>query len=310
MKILVTGGAGYIGSVLVPELLAAGHSVTVLDNFMYRQNSLAMCCRYPRFAVYREDVRDMDQVGPHLSWPDVVIPLAGLVGAPLCDQNPIDAVQVNLSAQLGLLKAMSQDQLCVMPITESVYGTNAEVCTEETPTNALSTYGKHKVRVEERLLARKNSVSLRLATVFGMSPRMRLDLLINDFTWRAMRDRAFVVFEGNYRRTSVHVSDVAKAFLHAIKNDLRGVFNVGAVHCTKVELCEAIKRQVPFFSYEEAGKTPKDQAGRDPDQRNYVVSDEKIRATGFEPKVMLGAGIAELLMGYRTLTNIRYGNAA
>lgn len=310
MKILVTGGAGYIGSILVPELLEMGHSVAVIDNFMYRQNSLATCFRNPRFSVYRADVRNIAQIEPILLWPDVVIPLAGLVGAPLCDQNPIDAWLVNVTAQEHLLGALSENQLVVMPITESVYGSNAEVCTEETPTNALSSYGKHKVQVEKALLARKNSVSLRLATVFGMSPRMRLDLLINDFTFRALRDRAFVVFEGHYRRTSVHVTDVSAAFRHAIENDLRGVFNVGAVHCTKVELCESIKKQVPYFSYEEAGKTPKDQAGRDPDQRNYIVSDEKIRATGFEPKVALERGIAELLMGYRTLSNIRYGNAA
>lgn len=310
MKILVTGGAGYIGSVLVPELLAAGHHVTVLDNFMYRQHSLAMCCRYPKFSVHRADVRDMNQIGPHVGGADVVIPLAGLVGAPLCEQNPIDAWLVNLSAQEDLLGALSDDQICIMPITESVYGSNAEVCTEETPTNALSTYGEHKVEVEAYLLTRKNSVSLRLATVFGMSPRMRLDLLINDFTWRAMHDRSFVVFEGHYRRTSVHVTDVAAAFLHAISADLRGVFNVGAVHCTKIELCDAIKAQVPYFSYQEAGTAPKDQAGRDPDQRNYVVSDAKIRATGYEPKVTLEAGITELLMGYRTLSNTRYGNVA
>lgn len=310
MKILVTGGAGYIGSVLVPELLKDGHHVTVLDNFMYRQHSLALCCRYPNFTVHRADVRDSEQALPHLVGVDVVIPLAGLVGAPLCDQNPIDAALVNLYAQIKLLKALADDQLVIMPITESVYGENGEVCTEETPVNPLSLYGRHKVEVEEALLARRNSVSLRLATVFGMSPRMRLDLLINDFTWRAVRDRAFVVFEGHYRRTSVHVTDVVSAFVHALDVGLRGVFNVGAVHCTKIELCEAIKAQVPYFSYEEAGKAPKDQVGRDPDQRNYIVSDAKIRATGYEPVVALEAGIAELLMGYRTLSNIRYGNAA
>lgn len=310
MKILVTGGAGYIGSVLVPELLKAGHKVTVLDNFMYRQNSLAMCCRDPNFTVHRVDVRDGGQLWRYLAWPDIVIPLAGLVGAPLCEQNEIDAKLVNLDSQLKLLSALSAEQMVVMPITESVYGSNASICNEDSPVNPLSLYGRHKVEVEKALLDRENSVSLRLATVFGMSPRMRLDLLINDFTWRALKDRAFVVFEGHYRRTSVHVTDVSAAFRHAIREDLRGVFNVGAVHCTKVELCEAIKKQVPYFSYEEAGKAPKDTAGRDPDQRNYVVSDAKIRATGYAPKVGLEDGITELLMGYRTLSNARYGNAA
>lgn len=308
LKILVTGGAGYIGSVLVPMLLDEGHRVTVLDNFMYRENSLATVCGNPQFDVHRVDVRDIAALVPHLRDADMVIPLAALVGAPLCELNPTDAILTNLRAPLYLLEALSEDQLCVMPITESVYGASSEVCTEETPYNPLSTYGHHKVEVEKALLARKNSVSLRLATVFGMSPRMRLDLLVNDFTWRAVKDRAFVVFEGHYRRTSVHVLDVAEAFLHSINRGLRGVFNVGAAHCTKMELCEAIKRQVPYFSYELARKTPKDEAGRDPDQRNYVVSDLKLRDTGFAPKVNLDQGISELLVGYRMLSNSRYSN--
>lgn len=308
MNILVTGGAGYIGSVLVPELLAAGHRVMVLDNFLYRENSLAACCRYAKFGVDRVDVRDLDAVKPYLRSADVVIPLAALVGAPLCELNPVDAILTNLRAPLMMLRELSSDQLVIMPTTESVYGSSAEVCTEETPYNPLSTYGQHKVEVEKALLTRANSVSLRLATVFGMSPRMRLDLLVNDFTWRALKDRAFVVFEGDYRRTSVHVRDVAWAFQHVLERALRGVFNVGAVHCTKIELCEVIRAQMPYFSYELAAKAPRDQTGRDPDQRNYVVSDAKIRASGYEPRMNLEQGIAELLIGYRMLGNNRYGN--
>ena len=187
-----------------------------------------------------------------------------------------------------------------MPTTESSYGSNADVCTEKTALNPLSTYAKHKVEVENALLARGNCVSLRLATVFGMSPRMRLDLLVNDFTWRAMKDRAFVVFEGKYRRTCVHVSDVARAMIHAL--GLSGVYNVGSVTLTKLSLCEAIKKHIPDFIYVEAP------AGYDPDQRDYIVSDKKLRQTGFVPEVYLDLGIQELLKGYRMLKNSVHGN--
>ena len=311
MKIVVTGGAGYIGSILVPRLLDAGHHVTVLDNFLYGENSLATSCLHKKFAVHRVDVRNLDDVRPFIKHADVIIPLAGLVGAPLCDLNPVDAELVNLIAPISMFKILAPDQLVVMPTTESSYGSNAEVCTEETPLNPLSTYAQHKVQVEQALMERSvNSISLRLATVFGMSPRMRLDLLVNDFTWRAFKDRAFVVFEGHYRRTSVHVTDVARAIVHAVATDeMRNqIFNVGAVSVTKLELCATIKRQVPYFAYMEMGTSPKDYRGTDPDQRNYVVSDAKIRKTGFTPNVTLERGIAELLMGYRMLGNNRYGN--
>ncbi len=311
MKILCTGGAGFIGSILVPRLLADGHKVTVLDNFLYGENSLAQCCINPNFSVHRVDVRDHNAVRPFLKEPDVIIPLAGLVGVPLGDLNPIDAELVNLDSKLRLFRSLSPTQLVVMPTTESSYGSNDEICTEETPLNPLSIYAKHKVIVEEALMARSvNSISLRLATVFGMSPRMRLDLLVNDFTWRAMKDRALVVFEGHYRRTSVHVTDVARAMIHAINTDqMRSqIYNVGAVSVTKLELCDKIKEQVPYFNYVEWEGKPKDQWGQDPDQRNYVVSDRKIRETGFAPLVTLEEGIRELLVGYRTLNNNRYGN--
>lgn len=303
MKILVTGGSGYIGSVLTPMLLQEGHSVTVLDSMLYGQQSLALCAGHPNFDVYRVDCRDANAVRPYLAPADVVIPLAALVGAPLCDLNPVDAELINLKAPLELFTMLSSDQLVIMPTTESVYGKNAELCTEDTPTNPLSTYGLHKKHVENAMLARGNSISLRLATVFGMSPRMRLDLLVNDFVWRAQKDRAFVVFEGNARRTVVHVRDVAKAMIHALTLDSAfGIYNVGSVTVSKVSLCEAIKKQVPGFHYVEA------QYGTDPDARDYVVSDAKIRATGYEPDWELEAGIAELLKGYRIMRNTVYGN--
>jgi nucleoside-diphosphate-sugar epimerase len=304
MKIVISGGAGYIGSVLVPALLADGHEVTVLDNMLYGGNTLAPCARFPTFKFVRADVRDMNAIRPHLKDVDAVLALAALVGAPLCDMNPVDAELVNLRAPLALFGALSEEQLCIMPTTESVYGSSERVCTETTAPAPLSTYGKHKVIVEEALLARKRSISLRLATVFGMSPRMRLDLLVNDFTWRAMKDRAFVVFEGRYRRTCVHVRDVVAAYQWALGGGLEEgqIYNVGSCNMTKIELCEAIKQQVPGFTYVER------EVGRDQDQRDYVVSDAKIRATGYTPEWTLAEGIAELLRGYRMLSNSRHGN--
>jgi len=302
MKILVTGGAGYIGSTLSQRLLDCGHRVTVLDRFIYdNETSIAQLCKHPDFDVFRVDCRDMEAVAPHLKDADVIIPLAGLVGVPLGDLNPTDAKLLNLDAQLALFKALSPSQLVIMPTTESSYGKNAAICTEETPLNPLSTYAKHKVTVENALMERENSVSLRLATVFGMSPRMRLDLLVNDFTWRAYKEKSIVIFEGSYKRTSVHVTDVARAFIHALTLN-PGIYNVGAVVTTKLELCEAIRKHIPEFVWIEADTK------WDTDQRNYVVSDAKIRATGFEPKVTLDAGITELLKGFKMLSNNKYGN--
>lgn len=300
MRILVTGGAGYIGSILVPKLLDDGHHVTVLDNFLYGANSLAPYCSNPRFDVWKVDCRDIRQVRPHLVDVDAVIPLAGLVGAPICDQNPIDAELLNLQSPIELFKELGE-QIVIMPTTESSYGSNADVCNEETEVNPLSTYAVHKVRVEEALLSRGNACSLRLATVFGMSPRMRLDLLVNDFTWRAYKDRAFVVFEAQYRRTCVHVRDVARAFIHALDLNLRGIYNVGSVTLTKRSLCEEIAKQTPFAYIE-------GDFGKDADQRDYIVSDEKIRKTGFTPEVSLQDGISELLKGFRMLKNTVHGN--
>lgn len=302
MKILVTGGAGYIGSVLVPRLLE-DHSVTILDSLLYGGNTLAPCASHKDFRFHRVDVRDANAVKPHLRDADVIIPLAALVGAPLCDLNPIDAKLVNLEAQLALFKMLSKDQLVVMPTTESVYGSNEQICTEETMVAPISTYGRHKVIVEEALLSHGNAISLRLATVFGMSPRMRLDLLVNDFTWRALKDRAMVVFEGRYRRTCVHVQDVASAFLWAMEKLIpEQIYNVGSCNMTKLELCAAIRSQVPAFLFVEAD------IGKDQDQRDYVVSDAKLRATGFIPNWSLSDGVAELLRGYKMISNNRYGN--
>jgi nucleoside-diphosphate-sugar epimerase len=309
MHFLVTGGAGYIGSLLVPALLQKGHRVTVLDTFSAGEPNLAACCLNEGFEPVRGDARDMRTVEPLLKRADAVIPLAALVGAPLCARDEIGATSLNRDAVVDLAKRVSRDQLVVYPTTNSGYGVgdaNA-FCTEESPLRPVSLYGRTKVDAEAAVLGTCSGVSLRLATVFGMSPRMRLDLLVNDFTWRAVTDRAVVLFEAHFRRNYIHVRDVAKAFLHAIDNyaTMRGEpFNVGLseANLSKAQLCERIARHVPGFVWLEA------QVGEDPDKRDYVVSNEKLEATGWRPDVTLDAGIKELVKGYQMLRNGRFAN--
>lgn len=308
-RILVTGGAGYLGSILVPELLAAGHQVTVLDNFMYKQASLNHVCHNPKFSVVKGDVRIESTLLPLLRETDIVIPLAALVGAPLCKQDPVGATSTNRDAILSMLKHLSPQQLVLMPTTNSAYGSGDEnnFCTEESPLNPISQYAIEKVEVEKHLMQHPSAVSFRLATVFGMSPRMRLDLLVNDFTYRAVHDRFVVLFESHFKRNYIHVRDIARVFLHAIGSAERmtgQIYNVGLsdANVSKGELCERIRQQIPDFTFLEAP------VGKDPDQRNYVVSNAKLEATGFKTSVSLDAGIAELIKGYAMIRNTRYGN--
>ncbi len=309
-NILVTGGAGYLGSILVPELLARGHHVTVLDNFMFRQNSLAQLCIDPHFSVVNGDVRSAEVVNPLLKKADIIIPLAALVGAPLCNKDPVGATTTNRDAIFSMLARLSPEQRVLMPTTNSAYGSGDEnnFCDENSPLNPISHYAMEKVEVEKRLLAHGNAISYRLATVFGMAPRMRTDLLVNDFVYRAVYDRAVVLFESHFKRNYIHVRDVTRAFLHGIEHfdAMKGeIFNVGLsnANISKWELCEAIKKQLPSFVFVEAGE------GKDPDQRNYIVSNQKIEKTGFEPAYSLDDGIAELMKGYVMIKNSCYGNA-
>jgi len=308
--VLVTGGAGYIGSVLVPALLAEGYSVTVLDSFLYGQSTLLDCCADERFEVIRGDCRDERKLGPACRDADVLIPLAALVGAPICDQDQVAARTVNLEAIRLLLSLRSPRQRIIFPCTNSGYGVGEKekFCTEESPLRPVSLYGTTKVEAEKAILESGNSLSLRLATVFGLSPRMRLDLLVNDFVYRAVNDRTVVVFEGHFKRNYLHVRDVARAMIHALSNfdSLKGgPYNVGLsdANLSKLELCAEIRKQLPGFVYLEAP------VGKDPDQRDYLVSNEKIERTGFRPRHSLQAGIAELIKGYRILKNVKYGNA-
>ncbi len=308
-RILVTGGAGYLGSTLVPELLAAGHQVTVLDNFMYKQASLNQVCHNPKFSVVKGDVRIESTLLPLLRNADIVIPLAALVGAPLCKQDPVGATSTNRNAILSMLKHLSPQQLVLMPTTNSAYGSGDEnnFCTEDSPLNPISHYAIEKVEVEKHLMQHPSAVSFRLATVFGMSPRMRIDLLVNDFTYRAVHDRFVVLFESHFKRNYIHVRDIARVFMHAIENSGRmtgQIYNVGLseANVSKWELCEHIKKQIPDFTFLEAP------IGKDPDQRNYIVSNAKIEATGFQTAVSLDAGITELIKGYAMIRNAVYGN--
>lgn len=308
-NILVTGGAGYLGSIMVPDLLADGHKVTVLDNFMFGQATLNHVCNHPNFSVVNGDIRLEEHMAPLISKADVIIPLAALVGAPLCSKDPVGAKTINHDAILMMLKLVSKEQLILMPTTNSAYGSGDKdnFCTEESPLNPISSYAVEKVAVEKELMQHPNAISFRLATVFGMSPRMRIDLLVNDFTHRAVRDGAVVLFESHFKRNFIHVRDVSKAFRHGLAkhNAMKGqIYNVGLsdANVSKKELCEAIQRQIPRFTFVEA------ELGKDPDQRNYIVSNEKIEATGFKPDNSLDSGISELIKGYTMLRNSRYGN--
>lgn len=309
LNILVTGGAGYIGSVLVPDLLEDGHKVTVIDNFMFRQASLNASCFYPSFNVIRGDIRDEHVMAPILKKADVVIPLAALVGAPLCSLDKIGATSTNKDAVLMMLKLLSSSQIVLMPTTNSAYGTgeNNNFCTEISPLRPISQYAIDKVAVERELMLHPNAISFRLATVFGMSPRMRLDLLVNDFTYRAINDKVVVLFESEFKRNYIHVRDVSRVFRHALSNfeKMKGeIFNVGLTdaNLSKRDLCKAIQSVVPDFQFIEAA------VGKDPDQRNYIVSNEKIEKTNYKPIVGLQAGIEELVKGYSMIKNTIYGN--
>ena len=232
-----------------------------------------------------------------------------MVGAPLCARDPVGATTVNRDAILMLFKHLGKAQRVLMPTTNSAYGSGGadHRCTEESPLNPISHYAREKVEVEKALLQLPNAVSFRLATVFGMSPRMRLDLLVNDFTYRAATDRFVVLFEAHFTRNYLHVRDVARVFLHGLErfDALRGqVYNVGLseANLTKRELCTAIQKHVPDFTVMEAP------LAKDPDQRNYIVSNEKIEKSGYRTAVTLDDGIRELLKGFAMISNTRYGN--
>lgn len=309
MKILVTGGAGYIGSVLTKFLLESGHQVTVVDSLLYRQQSLLSFCSYPGFSFHQGSALDSELMASLLRTHDLAIPLAAIVGAPACERDPDNAYRTNVEAIRLLERSRARSQPIIFPTTNSGYGIGEEgvFCTEGSPLRPISVYGRTKVEAEKLLLDAGNVVTLRLATVFGVSPRMRLDLLVNDFTLRAIRDRCIVLFESHFKRNYIHIADVARCFLHSIEHFEAmkdQPYNVGLSDCnlSKKELCGRIKVYVPDLTIIDSN------IGSDPDKRNYMVSNDKIERTGFKAVVSLDDGIQELIkaapMLLRDHTNI------
>ena len=301
-KVFVTGGAGYIGSILVPALLKEGFSVTVFDSLRYKQQSLLDCCNNTNFEFIKGDICDFQMINRLLPNFDIVIPLAAIVGAPACSVNPTNTKHVNEDAQMNIVENVSSEQKVLFPNTNSGYGIGKQddYCTEESPLNPISEYGKAKVKIEKAFLNKGGVISFRLGTVFGMSPRMRLDLLVNDFVYRAVNDKVIVLFEEHFRRNYLHIRDVANAFIFGIYNydKMRdGIYNLGLpdANLTKRQLCEKIKEYVGTLYIHSA------EIGEDPDRRDYLVSNKKIESLGWRPEHSIDDGIRELIKGCNLL---------
>lgn len=308
-KVLVTGGAGYIGSVLVPMLLNEDYDVTVVDKFYFNQSSLLDCCGNPAFHIVRGDCRDKTLMEEVIGGMDYIIPLAAIVGFPLCKYDAVAAETTNLEAIKMLLQLRHPDQKILYPCTNSGYGVGAgdNYCTEDSPLNPMSLYGTTKVAAERIVLEAGNSLTFRFATVFGASPRMRIDLLVNDFVYRAVNDRTAVLFEGEFKRNYIHIRDAAGAFVYAMEHfdKMKGLpYNCGlsSANLSKIELCEIIKKHIPSFVYMEAP------IGEDPDKRDYIVSNDRLEAAGWVPKYSLDDGIRELIKVYSIIKNNKYSN--
>src|SRR5581483_6407206 len=281
-RVLITGGAGYLGSILSEHLLGKGFEVTVLDNLMYGEQSVFHLAAHPKFNFFFGDARDETTVKKLVQDAEVIIPLAAIVGAPACDRDPLLAKTVNLDAIRLINRARSASQLMIYPTTNSGYGTKTGdvFCTEETPLEPISLYGQTKCQAEALVLDSPNGITLRLATVFGLSPRMRLDLLVNHFVYEAVKTGYLVIFEKDFKRNFVHIRDIADCFIHCIEHAERMVgqpYNVGldAANLSKEELALKVKEYIPNFYIHAAA------LGSDPDKRNYIVSNERLRAAGF-----------------------------
>lgn len=308
-RVLITGGAGYLGSVLSQRLLDAGFQVTVVDNLIYQQYSLFHLCASQDFDFVFGDVRDEPLMRRLVGQADILIPLAAVVGAPACDRDPSLAVSVNLEAVRLINRCRDFSQLIVYPTTNSGYGAQSGdvFCTEDTPLEPISLYGRTKTQAEQELLEAANVITLRLATVFGMSPRMRLDLLVNHFVYTAVTEGYIVIFEKDFKRNYIHIRDVADCFLYCIQNakSMAGrPYNAGldSANLSKEELALRIKEQVPGFYIHYA------QVGSDPDKRNYIVSNQRLREAGFEAKRPLEQGITELIKGFQMLKRVPFKN--
>ena len=308
-KILVTGGADYIGSVLVPMLLNEGHEVTVVDNFYYNQPTLLDQCLNPQFHIVRGDVRDRELMARLMEGKEYIIPLAAMVGFPLCKRDEVAARTTNFDAIKMITELRGEEQRIIYPCTNSGYGVGQgdRFCTEDTPMNPISLYGITKSNAEKAVLEAGNSLTFRFATVFGASPRMRIDLLVNDFVYRAVFDRTAVIFQGEFKRNYIHIRDAAGAFLYAINHfdEMKGrPYNCGlsSANLSKVELCEKIREHIPEFVYLEAS------VGEDPDKRDYIVSNDRLESCGWKPKYSLDDGIEELIKVYTIIKKNQYSN--
>ena len=308
-RLLVTGGAGYIGSILVSALLSRGYTVTVLDSLVHGQYSLLDCCANPNFDFIKGDICDEGLMTELLPKYDIIIPLAAIVGSPACKINPTVTQLVNHDAHMKIVKKVSSSQKVIFPTTNSGYGIGEKdaYCTEESPLRPISEYGRTKVEVENAFLDKGNAITFRLATVFGISPRMRMDLLVNDFVYRAFKDRFIILFEEQFLRNDIHIRDVAKAFIDGLDNyeKMKGEpYTVGlsSSNIKKKKLCEKIRQHVPVFFIHSSP------IGEDPDKRDYIVSNEKIESLGWQPNYTLDMGIQELIKGYKILKPNRFAN--
>ena len=302
MKVLITGGAGYLGSTLTKHLLEAGYSVTVLDNLMYDQVTLLHLFGNPKFQFELGDVRDKKLLQELVGLNDVIIPLSAIVGMPACKANPELTVAVNYQQVADIVEVLRDDQKLILPNTNSQYGSSDSIITEESPFNPLSLYAKTKCDAENTMLANGNGVSLRLATVFGVSPRMRTDLLVNDFVYKSVVDGYLVLFEAHFKRNYIHVQDIARTFQFIIENydKCKGhAFNVGlsTANLSKLELAEKIKSHIPSLVIKQ------DDFKEDFDKRNYIVSNEKLEALGWKPIYDLDYGIKQLMSAYKIVIN-------
>jgi len=307
-KILITGGAGYIGSVLCKDLLDDGYYVTVIDNLLYDRHSLINCCSYKNFKFIKSDILQEKILKELIQKNEIIIPLAAIVGAPACKRDPKFFKKINLDAIKFIKDIATKEQLIIFPTTNSGYGIAGQnECDESSKLNPVSLYGKWKVEAENIIMERQNSISFRLATVFGVSPRMRLDLLVNDFTFRAYFDNYIVLFEEHFRRNYIHVKDVSNCFRFAIKNHkkmLGNSFNVGlsSANLTKRQLCEQIKKHIPKLYIHSSSHN------KDEDKRDYLVSNKKIEKMGWKAMYSLDDGIIELIKFFNICRSNNYNN--
>ena len=302
MKILITGGSGYLGSIITKHLLNLGHIVTVLDNLLFNQISALEFTSNINYDFIYGDIRNKDLFINEIKKHDVIIPLAAIVGFPACANNPELAWEINYQQILTIINNISKEQIILFPNTNSGYGigTKEEECTEESPLNPISIYGETKVAAEKLLRDNTSAICFRLATVFGSSLRMRTDLLVNEFVYKAMTDKYIIIFEKDFKRNFLHIQDVGNAFTHSLANYetmKNNSYNVGLsnANLSKEELLNIIRKYIPDFAVSYSNFYS------DPDKRDYIVSNKKMESTGWTPKFNLDDGIIELMKTYKII---------